>query len=115
MKTGWKKVLNIFLLCMFCTAISPAIRSDAAQAQHSDAREENDPEKAKQETGNLMEELNTSEIDDVLKELQLPKDMSFGDLVMDLIRGKDGAWGSVGSYIEHLVLGQWRAEQIFHD
>lgn len=32
MKTGWKKVLNIFLLCMFCTAISPAIRSDAAQA-----------------------------------------------------------------------------------
>lgn len=113
MKISRKQALGIFLLCLLCAMIVPAIRSNAAQVKDDGVSEEGDLEEAKQKTGELMGELDTSEIDDVLKDLQLPQDMSFGDLVMDLIQGKDDAWGSIGSYIENLVFGQWRANKSF--
>ena len=61
----------------------------------------------------LLGELDVSEIDDLLGEMNLPEDMSFGDLVMALIEGEDTAWDSIFSYIYNIFFGQWQENKSF--
>lgn len=61
----------------------------------------------------LLGELDVSEIDDLLGKMNLPEDMSFGDLVMALIEGEDTAWDSIFSYIYNIFFGQWQENKSF--
>ena len=88
--------------------------SGTGQAMPGEVRaSEAQEEQQAQDVEDLLGALDTSEIDEALGDLELPQDISFGELVLDLIQGKEASWGSILTYLENLVFGQWRENRSF--
>lgn len=115
MKRRWVIWLKIFFLCMICAGTGPPMIVLAQQNYDTEYEQEdqNTQEKTEREVEGGLAALDTSEMDEVLDEISLPENVSFGDLVLRLVQGEDIAWGSIGTYIEELVFGQWRANKSF--
>ena len=86
---------------------------EAQQGQNQQEQGQTQEEQQAQDVEDLLGALDTSEIDEALGDLELPQDISFGELVLDLIQGKEAAWGSILTYLENLVFGQWRENRSF--
>lgn len=109
------RTVILLLAGMICWGSLTVQAKEMDQVDRSAGKETVEKEQSnwEQMTRDLGESLDYSALDEVLEQASLPEDIRFGDVVTDLIEGKETAWGSILSYVRQLFFGQWQENKAF--